>query len=39
MFEKTELDRISNVDSVSGEFTGTYAIHPFSKEKNSYLDF
>ena len=32
-FKKTELDRISNVDSVSGEFTGSYALHPFSNEK------
>ena len=31
--QKSELDRISNIDSVSGEFTGSYAIHPFSQEK------
>ena len=33
MFSKSELDRISNIDTVSGEFTGSYAIHPFSQEK------
>ena len=31
--QKSELDRISNIDSVSGEFTGSYAIHPFSQKK------
>ena len=31
--QKSELDRISNINSVSGEFTGSYAIHPFSQEK------
>ncbi len=31
--KKSELDRISNINSISGEFTGSYAIHPFSNEK------
>ncbi|RMG77727.1 MAG: leucine--tRNA ligase [Bacteroidetes bacterium] len=30
---KTERDRISNTKSISGVFTGAYAIHPFTKEK------
>ena len=30
---KTERDRMSNVKEVSGEFTGAYALHPFSGEK------
>lgn len=29
----SERDRQSNVDQVTGAFTGAYAIHPFSKEK------
>jgi len=31
--KKSELDRIANIKSISGEFTGSYAIHPFSDEK------
>ena len=31
--KKSELDRISNTNSISGEFTGSYAVHPFSGEK------
>ncbi len=31
--KKTELDRISDTKHISGEFTGAYAIHPFSGEK------
>ena len=31
--KKSELDRIANINSISGEFTGSYAIHPFSEEK------
>ena len=30
---KSERDRMSNVKTVSGAFTGAYAIHPFSGEK------
>jgi leucyl-tRNA synthetase len=30
---KSNRDRISNVKLISGVFTGSYAIHPFSKEK------
>jgi leucyl-tRNA synthetase len=30
---KTERDRMSNVKEISGEFTGAYALHPFSGEK------
>ena len=30
---KSERDRMSNVKTVSGEFTGTYAIHPFKATK------
>lgn len=30
---KSERDRMSNVKTVSGAFTGAYAIHPFSREK------
>ena len=30
---KTERDRQANVDVISGEFTGAYAIHPFTGEK------
>lgn len=31
--KKTERDRMSDVKNVSGAFTGSYAINPFSKEK------
>ena len=31
--KKSELDRIANINSISGEFTGSYAIHPFSGDK------
>ncbi len=30
---RSERERMSEVKKVSGEFTGAYAIHPFSKEK------
>jgi leucyl-tRNA synthetase len=30
---RSELDRISDLKSVSGVFTGSYAIHPFTLEK------
>ena len=30
---KSERDRLAEVKEVSGQFTGAYAIHPFSKEK------
>lgn len=30
--KRTERDRIADVKSVSGQFTGAYAEHPFSKE-------
>jgi len=30
---KSERDRMSNVKTISGEFTGAYAIHPFSGDK------
>jgi len=30
---KSERDRMSDVKTISGEFTGAYAIHPFSGEK------
>ncbi|MFY0653422.1 MAG: leucine--tRNA ligase [Cyclobacteriaceae bacterium] len=30
---KSERDRMSNVKTVSGAFTGAYAIHPFTGEK------
>ena len=30
---KSERDRLSDVKSVSGVFTGSYAIHPFSGKK------
>ena len=30
---KTERDRMSDVKTISGEFTGAYAIHPFSGEE------
>ena len=29
---KSERDRMSNVKTISGEFTGAYAIHPFTEE-------
>jgi leucyl-tRNA synthetase len=29
---KSERDRMSNVKTISGEFTGAYAIHPFTGE-------
>jgi leucyl-tRNA synthetase len=31
--KKSERDRISNVKTISGCFTGTYAIHPFTGNK------
>ena len=31
--KKTERDRLSNVKTVSGVFSGSYAIHPFSGKK------
>ena len=31
--KKSELDRIANINTISGEFTGSYATHPFSDEK------
>ncbi|MDQ0592662.1 leucyl-tRNA synthetase [Chryseobacterium ginsenosidimutans] len=31
--KKTERDRMSDVKNVSGAFTGTYAINPFSNER------
>ena len=30
---KTERDRKSNIKDITGEFTGAYALHPFTKEK------
>lgn len=30
---KTERDRMADVKTVSGQFTGAYAIHPFTKEE------
>ncbi len=30
---KSERDRISNVKHVSGEFTGSYVLHPFTRKK------
>ncbi len=30
---KSERDRMSDVKTISGEFTGAYAIHPFSGDK------
>ena len=30
---RSELDRISDLKSVTGVFTGSYAIHPFTLEK------
>lgn len=30
---KTERDRQSDVKNISGQFTGAFAIHPFTKEK------
>ena len=30
---KSERDRMSDVKNISGQFTGAYAIHPFSGEK------
>ncbi len=30
---KSERDRMSDVKTISGEFTGAYAIHPFTKNK------
>lgn len=30
---RSERERMSDVKKVSGEFTGAYAIHPFTKEK------
>lgn len=30
---KTERDRMADVKTISGQFTGAYAIHPFSGEK------
>ncbi|MBM78021.1 MAG: leucine--tRNA ligase [Crocinitomicaceae bacterium] len=30
---KSERDRLSDVKTISGEFTGAYAIHPFSGKK------
>ena len=30
---KSERDRMSDVKTISGEFTGSYAIHPFSGDK------
>jgi leucyl-tRNA synthetase len=37
--KKTERDRISDVKTISGVFTGGYAIHPLTNKKTSYLDF
>ncbi len=31
--KRTERDRMSDVKTITGEFTGAYAIHPFTKEK------
>ncbi|MBL4653278.1 MAG: leucine--tRNA ligase, partial [Flavobacteriales bacterium] len=31
--KKSERDRMSDVKTISGEFTGAYALHPFSGEK------
>ena len=31
--KKSERDRISNVKTISGCFTGSYAIHPFTGNK------
>jgi leucyl-tRNA synthetase len=31
--KRSELDRMSDVKSISGVFTGAYAIHPFTGEK------
>lgn len=31
--KRSELDRVSDVKSVSGAFTGAYAINPFNEEK------
>lgn len=31
--KRSERDRLSDVNNISGQFTGAYAIHPFSKEK------
>ena len=33
---RSERDRISDVKSVTGVFTGSYAIHPFTLEKFQY---
>ena len=30
---RSEVDRIAEVDKVTGAFTGSYAIHPFTNEK------
>jgi leucyl-tRNA synthetase len=30
---KSERDRMSDVKTISGEFTGAYAVHPFTKNK------
>ena len=35
---KTEKNRQLKNKKISGVFTGSYAIHPFSEKKNSYLD-
>ena len=31
--KRTERERMSDVKSISGVFTGAYAIHPFNDEK------
>jgi leucyl-tRNA synthetase len=31
--KRTERDRIAETKQISGQFTGAYAIHPFTKEK------
>ena len=37
--KRSERDRMADVKTISGAFTGAYAIHPFSGEKSSNLDW
>lgn len=37
--KRSERDRMADVKTISGVFTGAYAEHPFTKETHSHLDW
>ena len=37
--KRSERDRMADVKTISGVFTGAYAIHPFSERKSANLDW